>query len=77
MKVRGGRPGLPVPNSPHGFCGRKATSEKEESSSVDLIKSDTDLLTKLAVTAVDSVRTVAVVVVVELMLNVLRCHLTY
>ena len=22
---RGGRPGLPVPNSPFGFCGRKAT----------------------------------------------------
>ena len=22
---RGGRPGLPVPNSPHGLCGRKAT----------------------------------------------------
>ena len=22
---RGGRPGLPVPNKPHGFCGRKAT----------------------------------------------------
>ena len=22
---RGGRPGLPVPNSPCGFCGRKAT----------------------------------------------------
>ena len=22
---RGGRPGLPVPNSPHGFCGREAT----------------------------------------------------
>ena len=22
---RGGRPGLPVPNSPYGFCGRKAT----------------------------------------------------
>ena len=21
---RGGRPGLPVPNSPYGFCGRKA-----------------------------------------------------
>ena len=20
---RGGRPGLPVPNSPHGLCGRK------------------------------------------------------
>ena len=22
---RGGRPGLPVPNSPHGLCGRKPT----------------------------------------------------
>ena len=22
---RGARPGLPVPNSPYGFCGRKAT----------------------------------------------------
>ena len=22
---RGGRPGLPVPNKPRGFCGRKAT----------------------------------------------------
>ena len=22
---RGGRPGLPVPNSPYGFCGRKET----------------------------------------------------
>ena len=22
---RGGRPGLPVPDSPYGFCGRKAT----------------------------------------------------
>ena len=22
---RGGRPGLPVPNSPYGFCGREAT----------------------------------------------------
>ena len=21
---RGGRPGLPVPNKPYGFCGRKA-----------------------------------------------------
>ena len=22
---RGGRPGLPIPNKPHGFCGRKTT----------------------------------------------------
>ena len=25
----GDRPGLPVPNSPHGLCGRKATSEED------------------------------------------------
>ena len=24
-RSRGGRPGLPVPNSPYGLCGRKAT----------------------------------------------------
>ena len=29
MKVRGGRPGLPAPNSPHGLCGRKAKLELE------------------------------------------------
>ena len=29
MKVRGGRPGLPVPNSPQDLCGRKATPELE------------------------------------------------
>ena len=27
---RGGRPGLPVPNSLHGLCGRKATLQVEE-----------------------------------------------
>ena len=27
---RGGRAGLPVPNSPYGLCGRKATLEEEE-----------------------------------------------
>ena len=27
---RGGRPGLPVPNSAYGLCGRKATSKKED-----------------------------------------------
>ena len=25
---RGGRPGLPVPNKPYGFCGRKATLQQ-------------------------------------------------
>ena len=27
---RGGRPELPVPNSPYGLCGRKATLNEEE-----------------------------------------------
>ena len=27
---RVGRPGLPVPNSASGFCGRKATLKKKE-----------------------------------------------
>ena len=27
---RGGRPGLSVPNSPYGLCGRKATIEKKK-----------------------------------------------
>ena len=26
---QGGRPGFPVPNSPQGFCGRKATPKKK------------------------------------------------
>ena len=26
---RGGRPGLPVPNSPYGLCGRKATFNEQ------------------------------------------------
>ena len=30
---RGGRPGLPVANSPYGLCGRKATLEEEVHSS--------------------------------------------
>ena len=30
---RGGRSGLPVPNSPYGLCGRKATLSLEEGSS--------------------------------------------
>ena len=29
-KSRGGRPWLPVPNSPSGRCGRKAALEEEE-----------------------------------------------
>ena len=37
MKVEGGRTGLPVPNKPHGFRGRKTTWEKENNK-----KQDTD-----------------------------------
>ena len=34
MKVEvSGRPGLPVPNSPYGLCGRKATLEEEDMAS--------------------------------------------
>ena len=31
-ETRGGRPGLPVPNKPDGFCGRKATLKTEQNS---------------------------------------------
>ena len=31
---RGGRPWLPVPNSPYGLCGRKATLKSKQRSSV-------------------------------------------
>ena len=31
---RGGRRGLPVPNKPYGFCGRKATQEQKTVSCV-------------------------------------------
>ena len=30
---RGGRPGLPVPNSPYGLCGRMATLNTDAQSS--------------------------------------------
>ena len=30
VKSRGGRPGLPVPNSPYGLCGREATLNKSD-----------------------------------------------
>ena len=29
---QGGRPGLPVPNSPYGLCGRKERNANEENS---------------------------------------------
>ena len=31
MESRGGRPGIPVPNKPHGFCGRKVTLNQSKS----------------------------------------------
>ena len=30
---RGGRPGLPVPRSPYGVCGREAALEEEDAAS--------------------------------------------
>ena len=41
---RGGRPGLPVPNSPYGLCGRKATlnlTERVQSS--ETVKEEVDV----------------------------------
>ena len=29
-ETQGGRPGFPVPNSPQGVCGRKATEQKKK-----------------------------------------------
>ena len=34
---RGGRPGLPVPNSLYALCGRKAIFEIEESQSTEAV----------------------------------------
>ena len=42
---RGGRPGLPVPNSPYGLCGRKATLTKKKE---DVIQTESGyILTRL------------------------------
>ena len=42
---RGGRPGLPVPNSPYGFCGRKATFELEFATELrSCVKVEVDVL---------------------------------
>ena len=34
---RGGRPGLPVPNSPCGLCGREATIEQRITTRLALV----------------------------------------
>ena len=39
---RGGRPGLPVPNSPYGVCGSKATLNMKNSLVIKLPRSDFD-----------------------------------
>ena len=50
---RGGRPGLPVPNSPYGLCGRKATLNlnSEKRTSVDRIEPTGWVLGHMAVVA--------------------------
>ena len=41
---RGGRPGLPVPDKPYGFCGRKATlNHLNQCASVVVRSSDGDI----------------------------------
>ena len=39
---RGGRPGLPVPNRPYGFCGRKAPLQKKKEKLVRDARSPAD-----------------------------------
>ena len=38
---RGGRPGLPVPDKPDGFCGRKAATETDPVQMVVLPRTST------------------------------------
>ena len=38
MGCRGGRPGLPVPNSPYGLCGRNATLNDTELRSCEIVE---------------------------------------
>ena len=40
----GGRPGLPVPNSPSGLCGRKATSEEVQTELRSCVKVEVAVL---------------------------------
>ena len=55
---RGGRLGLPVPNKPYGFCGRKATLNLNEIASElrNYVKNEVDVLGSPSLT----VRTVSV-----------------
>ena len=50
MKVGGGRPGLPVPNSPYGLCGRKATLNCSISELRSCVKVEVDVLGSLSLT---------------------------
>ena len=50
MKVEVGRPGFPVPNSPYGLCGRKATLNRErESERASERESERDVKVEVAV----------------------------
>ena len=41
---RGGSPGLPVPNSPYGLCGRKATLNESATELRSCVKVEVDVL---------------------------------
>ena len=44
---RGGRPGLPVPNKPDGFCGRKAEIRKMPGSDIRSVGCDRSSLARV------------------------------
>ena len=46
----GGRPGLPVPNSPYGLCGRKATLNCSISELKSWVKVEVVVLGSLSLT---------------------------
>ena len=47
---RGGRPGIPVPNSPYGLCGRKATLICSFSELRSCVKVEVDVLGSPSIT---------------------------
>ena len=53
---RGSRPGLPVPNSPYGLCGRNATFNRKIAELRSCVKVGVDVLGSSSLT----VRTVSV-----------------
>ena len=49
MENRSGRPGLPVPNSPYGLCGRKVTVNEESAELRSCVKIEVNVLGSLPV----------------------------